>query len=181
MSQQKRVQIRCNFPLGRFRHHDIRLPWEDMYLRWKGKPGRKTHYACPMLGCAAELPVELVMHEKIRGVREDRQDWYREDDENIKNVLRDLVTREYAMTGEGAGLCIYTKAKGIDAREAERMLAWYLETAHGVRNPKFIWKRSKFIVTPMGFGDYTDGDTTPIGIFRTINTQQPVATEVEAQ
>ena len=38
--------------------------------------------------------------------------------------------------------------------EAERMLAFFLEHRHGIKNPKFGWRKTDFCVTPTGFGDY---------------------------
>jgi hypothetical protein len=84
----------------------------------------------------------------------ERQTWYREDDADAREVLAELATADYVYRGVGPRLNIYTKAKGIDRAEAERMLAFWMLKEHGIRNPKFVWNRPEFIVEPMGFGDY---------------------------
>lgn len=171
---RKRIRCFSNFPLGQY--PDAKIPWEDVYLRWKGKPGRKRYYSGPCLECKAEVLQDLKMHEDIRNrpdtgevneldpilrparvaTWEERQTWYREDDALYARVLQELETQEFAHYGndERGALTIVTSAKGIDKREAERMLAWYLEKVHGIRNPKFCWTRPKFVITPVGFGSY---------------------------
>jgi hypothetical protein len=170
---RKRIRCFADFPFAQY--PDARVPWDDVYLRWKGKPGRTVYRAAPCLECDAELKVELKIHEDIRNredtdevnvldslrparttTKEERQSWYRDEDATYQRVLKDLETVNYAESGEGAGLCLYTKAAGINKHEAERMLAWWLNKTHGIRNPKFVWNRPKIIVTPMGFGEYPE-------------------------
>jgi hypothetical protein len=173
-SMRKRVQCFADFPFAQY--PNARVPWDDVYLRWKGKPGRRVYRGAPCLECEAEVHADLKIHEDIRNREDDeelnaldpifrpartttkaeRQTWYRDEDATYQQVLKDLETQEFACHGEGAGLHIYTKAQGINKREAERMLAWWLERTHGIRNPKFVWNRPKFWVTPVGFGEYRD-------------------------
>jgi hypothetical protein len=129
-------------------------PWEDVWLRWKGKPGRKVYHASPCLMCAAELVQDISLHAKIRE-EENEPDWYRREDAASQTMLTGLETQELVAHGEGAGLDIVTKAKGFDRKHAERMLAWWLEQEHGIKNPKFIWDRPEFVIQPQGFGDYS--------------------------
>lgn len=173
---KKHIRCFADFPFGQY--PKAKVPWDDVYLRWKGKPGRKRYYSGPCLECQAELVADLKMHEEIRNrpddevykempevlrprrttTWEERQTWYRDEDATYARVLTELQTQEFAHYGddERGALTIVTKANGIDKREAERMIAWYLEKVRGIRNPKFCWKRPKFIIQPMGFGEYRE-------------------------
>ena len=51
---------------------------------------------------------------------------------------------------------VYTRAIGINRSEAERMLAFWLGRRHGIKNPKFEWRKTDFCITPTGLGDYDD-------------------------
>lgn len=170
---RKRILCFADYPFAQY--PEAKVPWDDVYLRWKGKPGRRVYRASPCLQCDAEVKMDLKIHEDIRNredegpiveyikgyvpkrtTKEERQSWYRDEDAIYERVLKDLETSDYAESGAGAGLNLYTKAAGINKREAERMLAWWLNKTHGIRNPKFVWIRPKFIITPMGFGHYPD-------------------------
>lgn len=153
---QKRIYCYCHglLPL----YPDVLSPWEDVWLRWKGKPGRTVYHAAPCLECHREVVFDLELHKKIREADPQRAGWYREDDAEYHAVLKALETNEFACSGEGAGLSIYTKEKGINRKLAERMMAWWLEKEHGIKNPKFVWDRPEFVAAPYGFGDYSDGN-----------------------
>lgn len=170
---RKRVICFAGWPFGQYPH--AKVPWDDVYLRWKGKPGRRIYHAAPCLECVAEIHAELQMHEDIRNrededylaavdsmfrrthraSKEERQTWYRDEDAKYQRLLAELDTQEYACYGEGAGLHIVTKANGIDRWEAERMLAWWLKTAENIRNAKFVWDAPDYVITPTGFGNYS--------------------------
>lgn len=169
---KKRIRCICHGPIAAGPQYQS--PWEDVWLRWKGKPGRKKYYAAPTLVCSAEIPVELESHEQIRNredvppiaglefsptTKEERASWYREDDERLRAAQEALKTQPYHIDPtwiQGRHLeTIYTNAKGIDRAEAERMLTFYLREVFGVKNPKFQWDRPRIIVQPIGFGVYS--------------------------
>lgn len=101
---------------------------------------------------------ETNVNDRLRPARTstkaERQSWYREDDADAQRILTELETQDFACDGEGGALQIYTKANGIDKREAERMMGWWLENKYHITAPKFCWKRPRCFVTPMGFGNY---------------------------
>lgn len=132
-----------------------RSPWEDVWIEWKGKPGRKLYRAAPCLVCAAEHMADLAMHDQIRSEHEEPT-WYLDHDEDIKQALRTAATEGYACMGTGGGLTITTLAKGITRKEAERMLTWYLRRTHGIKHVRFSWQRPKHTAQPVGFGNYLD-------------------------
>lgn len=169
---RKRVLCSCHGPIAFGPHY--KSPWEDVWLRWKGKPGRKVYRAAPTLVCHRELYVELEMHAEIRKgplhplsigdiilpgtpevPMEERESWYLRDDEVMRSMLAALERAPYACDWQSyperdKGLStVYTKAAGIDRKEAERMLAYFLEVAYGVKNVKFDWKKADFCIEPV--------------------------------
>jgi len=155
---RKRVLCVCYGPIAVGKQY--RSPWEDVWLRWKGKPGRKVYRASLTLECAAEVVVDLQMHASIRSESpEMRKDWYQEEDTEYRRVLQILEAQPYAAIEWPSASVIVTNAKGLDRDEAERMMAWYLSGTYGIVNPKFIWKRPKICVVPTGFGNYSDKST----------------------
>ena len=149
--------IRCQTHGLMGRYTSAPVAWEDIWISWKGKPGRTTYKASPCVICSAELEFDMWLHDKIRR-EQNEPDWYLDEDENAREALATLERQEYAVMGVDASLQIVTKAKGIDRKEAERMLAWYLLRYHRVRNPKFSWQRSEYLVASTGFGDYAELD-----------------------
>jgi hypothetical protein len=129
---------------------EYKSPWEDVWLRWKGRPGR-VFKAAPCLVCRAELLADLEMARQ--GHAEHPEFNYDVDIQNYEALLATLEHAPYARD-DYEYPNIYTHAFGIDRAEAERMLAWFLEDKYGVKNPKFIWKRPKTVVVPTGFGNY---------------------------
>lgn len=132
-----------------------RSPWEDVWIEWKGKPGRKLYRAAPCLICEAEWLSDLAIHESIRS-EQNEPTWYLDNDAEIRSALDEAKTNGYACRGTGGGLDIVTLEKGITRKEAERMLAWYLRRTHGIKHVRFSWQRPKHTAQPMGFGQYLD-------------------------
>jgi hypothetical protein len=55
--QRKRIVAVCYGPIAFGPQY--RSPWEDVWIRWKAKPGRRLYYAAPTLICRAELLADL--------------------------------------------------------------------------------------------------------------------------
>mgnify|MGYP000877351078 FL=1 len=150
---QKRIYCYSHGPLL---YPGCLVPWEDVWLRWKGKPGRTVYHAAPCLECSAELEAEIKLHQLIRETNETARDenWYASDDAHYGRVLDALKTQEFVSSGEGAALTITTTARGISRQHAERMMAWWLEQEYGIKNPKFVWNKPEIVILPHGFGEY---------------------------
>lgn len=180
MAKQKRIRCFCHGPIAAGPQY--KSPWEDVWLRWKGKPGRRVYHAAPCLSCSAEIQPELDSHQRIRDrdekadpvknlvtgldlpevTKEERASWYLEDDARLRTAQKTLETQPYYVDPPWPGKeakhleQVYTNAKGIDRAEAERMLAFYLAEVFGIKNPKFVWARPEMVIIPTGFGDYGD-------------------------
>ena len=84
MAKQKRIRCFGHGPI--FTGPQYKSPWEDVWLRWKGKPGRAVYHAAPCLQCSAEIQPELDLHQQIR----DRDD----------DVLDGVLAEDWEKTGE---------------------------------------------------------------------------------
>lgn len=154
--QRKHVMAICYGPIAFGPHY--KSPWEDVWLRWKGKPGRRRYYTAPTLICRAELIADLERH---RERQKKRPKLYVTDIAHDEAILRALECSPHAVDDwDPPNVC--TRAIGIDRAEAERMLAFLLERRYGVLNPKFEWKRTDFCITPTGFGDSSTISETQI-------------------
>jgi len=154
--QRKRVIATCYGPIAFGPHY--KAPWEDVWLRWKGKPGRRSYFSGPTLICRAELVADLERHRKRR---KKRPKSYATDIAHDEAILQALEDSRYAVD-DWDPPNVYTRAIGLDRAEAERMLVFLLERRYGVMNPKFEWKKTDFCITPTGFGDYSTIDETNI-------------------
>jgi len=190
MAKQKRIRCFGHGPI--FAGPQYKSPWEDVWLRWKGKPGRTVYRAGPCLECSAEIQPDLDIHQQIRDrddeldevptrdladsnepeviplrraldlpktTKAERASWYLEDDARLRAAQKALETQPYYVDPPWPGQdehleTVYTNAKGIDRAEAERMLAFYLAEVFGIKVPKFVWRRAKDVIMPVGFGDY---------------------------
>jgi len=152
MKQKKHVVTTCHGPIAFGPRY--KSPWEDVWLQWKGKPGRRRYYSSPTLVCRAELVVDL---ERNRELLTQQGEMYATDVAHDEAML-DALERAPNAVDDWDPPNVYTRAVGIDRAEAERMLAFLLERRYGVLNPKFDWKRPDVCISPTGFGDYS---TTP--------------------
>lgn len=154
--QRKHVIAVCHGPIAFGPHY--KSPWEDVWLRWKGKPGRRRYCSAPTLICRAELVADLERH---RERRKSRAKSCAADLAHDEAILHALEASPYVVD-DWDPPNVYTRAVGLDRAEAERMLAFLLERRYGVMSPKFEWKKTDFCITPTGFGDYSTIDDPEI-------------------
>ncbi len=147
MAKQKRVRCFGHSPLNLGPHYTV--SWDDVWLRWVSKPGKTIQRLGPCLCSLTDAMAEIdentwVLTHAPDLVAKYGREYYQEE----LNSARDLVRR---IKDEGL-ICVakstddrlpilYTSARVIDRAEAERMLAWWLSVAYGVKRPKFQWKK----------------------------------------
>lgn len=152
MPSQKRVRLFCHGALSAGPQYQTH--WEDVWLRWKGKPGRKLYYAGPCLCTRADLESHLVIDRDL--VRQYPGGWH---DKNVavSETLLAILDRQAFAVDDYDCPNVYTNADFIDRAEAERMLVWFLKERHGVTNPKFVWQKNKdkFFIMSHSFAGIT--------------------------
>lgn len=146
MPKQKRVICRSHGAIAAGPQYHTH--WEDVWLTWKGKPGRRIYRAAPMIATRADLEAELWIDRDVQKKHPEHD--YSDDIRLAEELLSKLDAAPFARDNWDCPN-VYTNAEAIDRAEAERMLAWFLEDAHGVRNPKFAWKKPEVIVQGISF------------------------------
>ena len=132
-----------------------KVPWEDVWIEWTGKPGRKKMRFGPTLVGYAELLDQIDFEKEMVAEYPDVEEYKRDllDYEHAAKTLAviyetcAIIDPKYRTTPN-----IYTSKRMIDRAEAEKMLGYYLRNYHGIERPRFKWKRARYVVDPMSFG-----------------------------
>lgn len=138
----KRVRCMTSVPL---RMSGVEVIWADVWLRYKGKPGRKVYWLSPCLEAAADIDRELEIYAEC--AREYPDSDYSEEIRHIEEIREKLKQADFVISGEGACLSVYTSKDMIDRAEAERMLRWLL-AENGIRRTKLQWNKPKIYCWP---------------------------------
>jgi len=144
--KQKRIVCRGHCPI--FNYPDYQQPWADVWISFRTRPN-KPHYYGPTLLTKKCVERDLKSYLELQEENPEL-DWsYEIELERIQLKLLETeeiiveIPKKYSTMGE-----IITNKEYIDRKEAERMLTYYVNEL-GYKNLKFIWKRSKFIATPV--------------------------------
>lgn len=135
----KHVRTWCHGPIAVAPLY--RQPWADVWLRFRGRPGRKVYTYGPTLISKPEL------HGALRFQRDlDPPDL--KEIAKLERAAARIETRDLLIVPD-PGRCpdIYTAADYIDRREAERMLQ-FLMTSLGFGRTRFVWARPRLIIDP---------------------------------
>jgi len=141
----KKITIRCYGPIALNRKY--KSPWEDFYLSWTGKPGRKKYRLAPYL-CSRP---DIEWHH-----RRDLETQEKNEDADLgQRILQDTLILEalgkgriYIEDGDTYLPNVYTPAEFIDRAEAERLIAELMKL-RGFDKIRCKWKRPKVIVIPV--------------------------------
>ncbi len=129
----KRVLVRCFGPIVFYKSH--KSLWEDVYLKWKGKPGRKVYQTGPTLIGKINLMSDLSLYQS------DIE--FKDDEIRLLEALKGINISEYFIDKDDN---IYSRSDKIDRFEAEKMLLYYFKSKFNVTNVKFKWMKPKFFV-----------------------------------
>jgi hypothetical protein len=144
---RKHIQLRCHGPVAVSRRNES--PWEDVWLRWRDRPGRPRRLGPVLIG-RLDLEEDIEFTKSLIESYPDTQE-FRDELVEKELALREVQTGAFAVSGSAkdGSFALYTPAEWITQREAERMIGWYLATHHGIKNPKFKWRRPKYVIIPM--------------------------------
>lgn len=179
-NRYKHIQVRCYEPLAVDK--SVTQGWSDVWLRWKGKP-KEVYTAAPTLVGRYELhndmylakqptpSVEFVDGENGTELKFGPPVDMSTDTEELERLQRiDEYLNLYpffldeSTSKRKSDLrtlpTIYTQTEWINRAHAEGMLAYWFSFAYGIRNPKFIWKKPKFIIQPTTFMNIEDRGPT---------------------
>lgn len=150
MPKAKEIICHCHGLIGL--SPDYKSPWEDVWISFKGKPGRKRYRFGPCLCSRANAESDLEFSRRMQ--EKHPEDDYSKEIGYAQTALEVLKTQERFVSREWNMFerripQIYTRADTINRAEAERMLDAYLVEL-GVTGPKkFKWKRPRFVAIPV--------------------------------
>lgn len=148
-----RKHVRCisYSPISVYR--EAQTPWDDVWVRWRDRPGRVRKYGPTLISRADVLgEVEkyefLISHYAERGQTEMEQ-FSREELPKARALLARLDAEGYIIDDERPSEGtpnLYTSAEWLTRTTAEDLLAVWLFDAHGIRHPKFEWDHPEFFI-----------------------------------
>ena len=141
----KEIKVKCYGPITLSSNYES--PWEDVWLSWKGKPGRKKYYLGPCLSsktdAESEHEINLECQEKHPDIEWD------EEIEKSRETLEVINNGEIYIDDNHSTIPnVYSPKEFINRKEAERMIVKLLET-RGVKNIKCNWLKPKMIIVPI--------------------------------
>ncbi|MBN1569114.1 MAG: hypothetical protein JXA73_14790 [Acidobacteria bacterium] len=142
----KKIRVSCYGPIAVSRRY--RSPWEDVFLSWTGKPGRRKYHL--MLSLISRKVAERDHQEDtmspVQSHDAKSSDLMRQSGPDIEAIALGKI--HVIMNGSDNLPDVYTPKEYIDRAEAERMIAVVMRL-HGFDSIRCKWKRPKFIITPV--------------------------------
>lgn len=141
----KKITVDCYGPIAVGRKYQS--PWEDVWLSWKAKPGRKKYYLAPCLIGKIDAEQSHELNLECVKIHPDTN-WTEEIEQSKAAVEATSLGKIFIADPESAIPNVYTPKDFIDRAEAEKMIACLMKL-HGVKNIKCVWRKPRFIVVPM--------------------------------
>jgi len=143
-SKVKKITVDCHGPIAVSKKYQS--PWEDVWLSWTGKPGRKKYYLAP---CLISKPYAESEHEwNLKYSKEHPDPFWEEELKQYVIILKTLESNEIYIEDINDDISsIYTQKDFIDRNEAEKMIAFFMKL-HGFNAIRCKWNRPKFIAIP---------------------------------
>lgn len=141
----KKITVKCYGPIGH--NKTYQSPWEDVWLSWTGKPGRKKYYLAPTL-CSKTSTIydqEINIECKKRNPNIDFDDDIKETQKAIDSINNGII---YIDNPKSKLPNISSPKDYIDRAEAERMIAEVMKL-HGYDSIICKWRRPKFVIIPI--------------------------------
>lgn len=141
----KKIEIKCYGPIAVSK--TAKCPWEDVYMYWTQKPGRKKKRMWVVLDTKVNMEKDLESYKKLQ---EEGDADFSEEISEFEKELKILETTDIMVgTVEDDYAELFTNNDFIDRNEAEKMMFKFLRYL-GINNElKFKWRRQNFIITPV--------------------------------
>jgi len=133
----KKITVRCLGPIAASTKYSS--PWEDVWLSWTGKPGRKKFYLAPILVSHYDTRIELEINKKLQA---EHGSLYDNDVEQYTEILKILDHKPYYHLPDNTFPTVFTSSEVINREEATRMIE-YLMRSLGFDDIMCKWKRLK--------------------------------------
>jgi hypothetical protein len=141
----KKITVSCSGPIALSPKNQS--PWEDVWLYWTGKPGRKRYCLGPWLCSKSHTERE---YKSCLAFQADNHDLdYSEEIKQYGTALEAIrLGNIHIEDPNGKMPNIYTPAEFIDRVEAERLIA-FLMKLHGFENIHCKWLKPKMVIIPV--------------------------------
>jgi len=126
-----KVIVNCFGPIAF--GQDYQSPWEDVWLQWTTKPGRRKIRWAPC----------LVSRSYANAAQEFDPDYYSQPLQAVASGDIFIVDPKSETTE------IFTPADYVDRAEAERMITTLVTAISGPQPVRFKWKRPKLFIQPV--------------------------------
>ena len=133
----KKITARCHGPIAASKKYSS--PWEDVWLSWTGKPGRKRYYLAPTLVSHYDIRIELEINQELQAKYGSSYD---SDVEEYTEILKYLDHQPYYHLPDDKFPTVFTSSEAINRKEATRMIE-YLMRSLGFNDIICKWKRLK--------------------------------------
>ena len=121
--------------------------WEDVWLTWKGKPGRKKYYSILRLSskteCESKLKIKLEYQKKYHYL-----DYINEIDvceKILTSINNGQIYIDYMYSNIPN---VHSPKEFIDRKEAEVMIGVVLKEIYDIKNIKCNWLKPSIIIIP---------------------------------
>ena len=141
----KEIKVRCYGPIAVSKQYES--PWEDVWLSWKGKPGRKKYYLGPCLKsrteCKSDLEINLDCQKDYP-----EHDWS-DDIKRNKLALAAIKSGKIFIDDNYPTIPdICSPKEFINRKEAEVMIGVVLKEMYDIKNIKCNWLKPNIIIIP---------------------------------
>ena len=121
--------------------------WEDVWLTWKGKPGRKKYYSILRLSskteCESKLKIKLEYQKKYHYL-----DYINEIDV-CEKILTSINDGQIYIDCIHSNIPkVHSPKEFIDRKEAEVMIGVVLKEMYDIKNIKCNWLKSNIVIIP---------------------------------
>jgi hypothetical protein len=141
----KKITCHCHGPIAVGKQY--KSLWEDVWLTWTEKPGRKKKTIGPTLISKTDILREIEFEKEFLEEYPEHKDTSIL--EELETALREVGVNEYHIIRRKDNdlPSVYTNAEYIDRKEAEIMIR-VLMIDYGYNNIRLKWKRPHTVIIP---------------------------------
>lgn len=145
MKKHKKIKVSCCGPIA-FKD-TYKSMWEDVWLTWTSKPGRKKNYLGPTLISFYDAIREC---KQLVELQKDNPDLdYSEEIQEYNNLIKDSQSNGFSISWVDKKCpTVITDKECINREEADKMIN-YLMQYFGFKKVTTKWTRPKLMIVPV--------------------------------
>lgn len=140
----KKIELNCYGPIAVDKTAECL--WEDVYMYWTQKPGRKKKRVWAVLDAKVNIKKDIDGYKRMN---EDGVVDVSEEIDEMEEILKEVEKGEiFVRIEDDDYVDIYTPKDFINREEAEKMMTEYLRKIGMNNELRFKWRRTNFIIMP---------------------------------